>query len=116
MTEVIYRPRAASGSFSRAAVEELSASQREPSWLLDRRLAALAIFERTPVPTRAEEDYRRTDLRRFNIEEFAPIVGQRSTAPSASTRGLAPAVRAVLAPITVDVPHLVLTNPARWRR
>ena len=96
MTEVIYRPRAASGSFSRAAVEELSASQREPSWLLDRRLAALAIFERTPVPTRAEEDYRRTDLRRFNIEEFAPIVGQRSTAPSASTRGLAPAVRAVL--------------------
>ena len=96
MTEVIYRARVASGSFSRTAVEELSASQREPAWLLDRRLAALDLFERTPVPTRAEEDYRRTDLRRFNIEEFVPVVGQRATVPSATTRGLSPSIRAVL--------------------
>lgn len=62
----------AAKQFSREAVEEISARLNEPSWLRERRLEALATFDRLPIPTRADEEYRRTDLRRLRLEEFAP--------------------------------------------
>ena len=66
-------------SFSKTAVEQLSAYLGEPEWMLQKRLEAWAIFEQLPVPTTHEEAWRRTDLRRLRLESFSP-----------STNGAAP--------------------------
>ncbi len=58
------------GVFSRADVETLSASLNEPNWLREQRLTAWSVFEETPMPTRADEAWRRTDLRRVKWNKF----------------------------------------------
>ncbi|HZR01316.1 MAG TPA: Fe-S cluster assembly protein SufD [Chloroflexota bacterium] len=88
MTELATRPTSPS-AFTRQAVEELSARNGEPSWLRERRLEALATFERLPIPSRQDEEYRRTDLRRLRLDEFAP------TTPNGA--GVPGAIKAVLA-------------------
>ncbi|MCS7246188.1 MAG: Fe-S cluster assembly protein SufD [Thermomicrobium sp.] len=69
--------------FSREAVEELSAVLGEPSWLRERRLAAWEIYERTPMPSRTDEEWRRTDIRRLPIDAVRPYagLGQRVQGP-----------------------------------
>lgn len=59
-------------SFSREAVQKLSASYNEPEWMLEFRLKAWALYESLPVPTTKDEAWRRTDLRRFKIDNFGP--------------------------------------------
>jgi Fe-S cluster assembly protein SufD len=56
------------GIFSRADVEALAAG--EPQWLQAKRQLAWSIFEETPLPTTADEDWRRTDLRKVKWEQF----------------------------------------------
>jgi Fe-S cluster assembly protein SufD len=60
--------------FTREAVEALSASRNEPEWVLRQRLAAWDTYERLPMPTRQDEEWRRTDLRRLKLDRFAPYV------------------------------------------
>jgi Fe-S cluster assembly protein SufD len=60
--------------FTRDAVEALSASRNEPEWVLQQRLAAWDTYERLPMPTRQDEEWRRTDLRRLKLDRFAPYV------------------------------------------
>jgi len=59
-------------TFSREAVEQLSAYLGEPQWMLEFRLRAWEQFEQTPLPTTQDEPWRRTDLRRFKLEQFGP--------------------------------------------
>src|SRR3979409_1647569 len=47
--------------FNSQTLEELS-SQGEPDWLLDRRRTAFAAYERLPLPSRTDEEWRRTDV------------------------------------------------------
>lgn len=47
---------------SRAAVEAISREKREPAWLRDFRLSAWDIYEALPMPSRRDEEWRRTDL------------------------------------------------------
>ncbi|HVH63753.1 MAG TPA: Fe-S cluster assembly protein SufD [Candidatus Dormibacteraeota bacterium] len=42
----------------------------EPDWLRDRRRSALENYERLPMPTRTDEEWRRTDVGRLNPSEF----------------------------------------------
>lgn len=56
--------------FTRDAVVQLSASLNEPEWMLEKRLAAWEIYASLPVPTTQEEEWRRTDIRRFKIDSF----------------------------------------------
>lgn len=58
--------------FSRKVVEEISARRGEPEWMLERRLAAWEVFERTPWPTLKDEDWRRTDIRALRIADITP--------------------------------------------
>jgi Fe-S cluster assembly protein SufD len=58
--------------FSREAVIELSASLNEPEWMLAFRLHAWEVFASLPVPTTQDEAWRRTDLRRFKLDNFGP--------------------------------------------
>lgn len=65
-------------TFSREAVEQLSAHLGEPQWMLDFRLRAWEQFERMPLPTTQDEPWRRTDLRRFKLEQFGPSLNGSS--------------------------------------
>jgi len=59
-------------SFTRDAVEQLSASLDEPQWMLDLRLVAWEVYAALPVPTTRDEAWRRTDLRRLKLDALGP--------------------------------------------
>ncbi|GAB4475108.1 MAG: Fe-S cluster assembly protein SufD [Anaerolineae bacterium] len=65
---------------TRDDVIALSGRLGEPSWVLERRLAAWEIAEALPVPTTSEEPWRRTDLRVVHWEDaVAPGTGAEGT-------------------------------------
>jgi len=47
--------------------------QGEPDWLRDVRRSALAAFERLPMPSRTDEEWRRTDLAGLDLAAFKPV-------------------------------------------
>ena len=57
-------------AFTEDTVLELSGLHNEPEWLLGRRLEAFAAFERTPAPSRTDEEWRRTDVSHLNVDRF----------------------------------------------
>lgn len=59
-------------AFTREAVEELSDRLGEPQWMRDFRLEAWQIYQSMPMPTTKDEPWRRTDLRRLNLDEIGP--------------------------------------------
>lgn len=61
--------------FSRRAVEELSWKRGEPEWVRARRLDAWSVYEATPMPSRTDEEWRRTDIRRLPIDQVYPYAG-----------------------------------------
>ena len=56
--------------FSRENLGEL---QGEPAWLRERREGALATFERLPAPSRTDEEWRRTDVSRFDPAQYSRL-------------------------------------------
>jgi Fe-S cluster assembly protein SufD len=58
--------------FTREAVEELSDRRNEPQWLRTRRLAAWEAYLALPMPTRTDEEWRRTDLRDLPLDAVMP--------------------------------------------
>jgi Fe-S cluster assembly protein SufD len=67
--------------FSRSAVEELSGLHGEPGWLRARRREAFEIYERLPLPSRSDEEWRRTDIRGLDLESFEPFERADGAAP-----------------------------------
>ncbi len=61
-------------TFSRAAVEELSSTLDEPGWMREFRLQAWETYQNLPMPTINDEPWRRTDLRRLNLDDIGPSV------------------------------------------
>jgi len=61
--------------FSEEALKEISWSKSEPEWLLQRRLEAWRLCESMPLPTRKEEEWRRTDLSMLDLDSVVPSVG-----------------------------------------
>ena len=59
-------------TFTREAVEQLSNSLGEPAWMREFRLQAFEEYEKMPVPTTGDEPWRRTDIRRFKLDEIGP--------------------------------------------
>lgn len=59
---------------TREAVQQVSASKAEPSWMLERRLAAWQIFEALPMPSRQDEQWRRTDIGKLKLDRLTPYV------------------------------------------
>jgi Fe-S cluster assembly protein SufD len=43
----------------------------EPDWLRDRRRTALAAYERLPMPSRTDEEWRRTDVTGLDVAQYA---------------------------------------------
>ena len=50
---------------------ERSVLQGEPDWLQKRRLSALATYERLPMPSKTDEEWRRTDISGLNATDFS---------------------------------------------
>jgi Fe-S cluster assembly protein SufD len=65
--------------FTRDAVAELSRLRNEPQWMADWRLAAYDTYESIPMPTRSDEEWRRTDLRALKLDRFVPFANVGNT-------------------------------------
>jgi Fe-S cluster assembly protein SufD len=64
-------------TLTRDAVETLSADLGEPGWLAERRLQAFDLFEKLELPDPKGEEWRYTDVRRFDFSGFdAPVPTQ----------------------------------------
>ncbi|MGI8856341.1 MAG: Fe-S cluster assembly protein SufD, partial [Thermomicrobiales bacterium] len=66
--------------FRRAAVEALSAARQEPAWVLQKRLDAWEAYERIPMPTLRDEEWRRTDLKGLKMDTvlpYGPVLDER---------------------------------------
>ncbi len=50
--------------------------RHEPQWLLDQRREAWQLFQQMPMPSTHDEEWRRTDIRLFHLERFAPPAEQ----------------------------------------
>ena len=59
--------------FSEEAVHALNERLDEPTWMRERRLDAWKIYESLPMPTRQDEEWRRTDLRALKLNDIAPF-------------------------------------------
>jgi len=57
-------------ALDRSGVEALSERFAEPRWMREFRLRAYAAAEALPMPTTAEEEWRRTDLSSLNLRAF----------------------------------------------
>jgi Fe-S cluster assembly protein SufD len=68
--------------FTSASVEELSGLHGEPDWVRARRRQAFEAFERLPLPSRSEEEWRRTDLRGLNLDAFEAFERANGSAPA----------------------------------
>lgn len=70
--------------FTRESVERLSHTKDEPAWMLERRLAAFDEFASLPLPSRTDEEWRRTDIRRLKLDRLTPYAsaaGDSITSP-----------------------------------
>lgn len=68
-------------AFSLSSVEELGGLHGEPDWLRARRREAFAVFERLPLPSRSDEEWRRTDIRGLDLEQFEAFERADGAAP-----------------------------------
>ena len=86
-------------TLSEADVERVSALQREPTWLRQRRLDAWQVYLDTAPPTDRDEEWRRTDLRWVNWDALE--IGPTGAAPARAA-----------APIPVDAlqPSVVIAQ------
>src|SRR5207253_6260721 len=82
---------APAATLRRALVEEMSGAAGEPAWLRDRRLAAWEAFVRLPLPSANDEEWRRTDISKLDLDAFGvlPHIVQkgRAAAPLAALAG-----------------------------
>ena len=60
------------GGFTESTFQSFLRERDEPSWLTDRRREAFARFQAFAWPTARDEEWRRTDIRAFKLENFAP--------------------------------------------
>ncbi|MDR0360570.1 MAG: Fe-S cluster assembly protein SufD [bacterium] len=69
-------------SFTADAVEELASLHGEPEWLRAQRRQAFELYERLPLPSRTDEEWRRTDLKGLDLESFQPFERANGSAPA----------------------------------
>jgi Fe-S cluster assembly protein SufD len=69
--------------FNQESVTELVRRRDEPEWLRERRLAAWKLYTELPMPTRGDEEWRRTDIRGLHLDEIQSVgIEGRGSKPS----------------------------------
>lgn len=61
-------------SYTQADVTALSQANDEPTWLREARLSAWELYEKLPMPSLQDEEWRRTDYRGIRWEEADKII------------------------------------------
>jgi Fe-S cluster assembly protein SufD len=64
---------ASTEAYSLAAFELFLATRNEPDWLVERRRAAFELFRTLSWPTSRDEEWRRTDIRSFKLDNIGSI-------------------------------------------
>lgn len=67
------------GAFSEDALNEMSWAKSEPDWLRDLRLRSWREWEQLPMPSRKDEEWRRTDLSMLDlatVRPYSPVEGK----------------------------------------
>ncbi len=59
--------------FTKEGIEALARANREPDWMLARRLEALHVYHETPLPAANDELWRRTSLKDLQLETVVPF-------------------------------------------
>ncbi len=77
-------PIPATAGFTEESFKAFLRTRDEPAWLIDRRRQAFARFQAFAWPTARDEEWRRTDIRGFHLNTFAPPESQE---PSPAIRG-----------------------------
>jgi len=67
--------------FTQEAFDAFLAARQEPRWLAALRTRAWDAFCTLPLPDRTMEEWRRTDIRLFRLEQFAPPAPPSDGAP-----------------------------------
>src|SRR5207253_9428522 len=75
--------------FTLHAVEELASLHGEPDWLRRRRRSAFDVFERLPMPSRIDEEWRRTDVSGLEVARFSQFERRNGAAPAEALEGVA---------------------------
>lgn len=70
--------------FSEAAFDAFLKGRDEPEWLRKRRRQAFELFRSLPWPTLRDEEWRRTDIRAFKLDQFGPPSGTPSADDAAA--------------------------------
>src|SRR5712692_5344706 len=90
-------------------LESLDVLQGEPDWLGERRRGALATYERLPMPSKTDEEWRRTDISGLKATDFSELEhrnGYKLDSVSSLPRGV------ILEPLRVAAEkHRVLIEP-----
>ncbi|HZA41435.1 MAG TPA: Fe-S cluster assembly protein SufD [Actinomycetota bacterium] len=76
---------------TRGAVDALSEALGEPGWLAERRIEAFEIFSKLELPDPKGEEWRYTDVRRFDFERFAapvPATHDLALDPGLASKGV----------------------------
>lgn len=69
-------------SYDQAAFEALLNACDEPAWVTDRRRAAHDAFRQTEWPSNKDEEWMRTDIRLFKLDQFAPNAESTIVSPA----------------------------------
>lgn len=65
--------------FTEEAMQELIKQRDEPDWMRERRLEAWNAYQTIPMPTRTDEEWRRTDLSRLRLDDVMPYAEGTTT-------------------------------------
>jgi Fe-S cluster assembly protein SufD len=57
-------------AFSQESFESFLQSRSEPAWLVELRRRSWDMFQSLPMPSRTDEEWRRTDIRLFRLDRF----------------------------------------------
>lgn len=69
-------------AFTIEAVEELASLHGEPEWVRALRRDAFLAYERLPMPSRSDEEWRRTDTRGLDLDAFEAFERANGSAPA----------------------------------
>ena len=59
--------------FTAETIAQVIAERNEPAWMTERRQAAWQAYSTIPMPTRQDEEWRRTDLRALKLDDTSPL-------------------------------------------
>ncbi|RMF04357.1 MAG: Fe-S cluster assembly protein SufD [Chloroflexi bacterium] len=97
------------GIFTKSDVTALSARLNEPDWLAQQRQTAWTVFEETPMPSRSDEDWRRTSLQKIKWNKMQPA-GPSSVAPTQNLADLPADVRSAVEEGHAAAGRIVIAN------